>query len=178
MLLLSEIEREILFFIQNHLHNEILDKVMIFITFLGDRGFVWILLSLILILNKKYRYIGILTLISLMLCTIIGEGIIKNIIGRPRPFTDYPSINLLIKPLKSFSFPSGHTASSFAAAGVLIKYFKKYRIIIIVFACVMAFSRLYLFVHYPGDILAGIVLGLLCSKIVIIVYARQGVKNG
>lgn len=175
-LLLSEIENNILFFIQNNLQNIIFDKVMPFITFLGDRGFIWILLSIFLIVNKKYRHIGILTLISLILCTIIGEVIIKNIVQRPRPFVNYPSIDLLIKPLASYSFPSGHTASSFAAAGILAKYFKKYAALIFGLAGLIAFSRLYLFVHYPGDILAGIVLGLICSKIVVIVFDKQGVN--
>ncbi|NLZ48864.1 MAG: phosphatase PAP2 family protein, partial [Clostridiales bacterium] len=78
----------------------------------------------------------------------------------------------------SFSFPSGHTGFSFAATGVLAKYFRKYRIPLFILASLMAFSRVYLCVHYPSDIIGGIILGLICSQISIWVFDRESESAG
>lgn len=94
---------------------------------------------------------------------ILGEEILKHIFKRIRP----SAVNLLIAKPVSYSFPSGHATSSFAAAGVLVKYFKKYAFEFLSLASLIAFSRSYLYVHYLTDVLAGIVLGLICSAITI-----------
>lgn len=105
-------------------------------------------------------------LASLIIATTLGEGIIKSWVQRPRPFADIPVYKLLISKPLTYSFPSGHTASSFAATGILWRDFRKYRGYILVGASLIAFSRLYLYVHYPSDIIGGIALGLFCSWIV------------
>lgn len=170
---LEKIDLNILNFIHSTTQNTIFDKVMPYITFLGNMGMVWIVISILLILNKKCRHVGLMCLSALLLATILGEGILKHIIQRPRPFFAEPAINLLIKRPLSYSFPSGHTTSSFAVAGIIFATLKKYRIYAVLLAAMIAFSRLYLFVHYPSDILAGILLGLLCSKVVLIVYQKK-----
>ena len=109
---------------------------------------------------------------ALILSTILGEGILKHVVQRVRPSEDIPAVNLLIAKPLSYSFPSGHTASSFAVAGVLAKYFKDYAIEFLGLASLIAFSRLYLYVHYPTDVLAGIILGLICSRIIIYMFSR------
>jgi undecaprenyl-diphosphatase len=118
-------------------------------------------------ITPKYRKVGILTICALILSSILGEGLIKHLVKRPRPFIADPAVQLLIAKPLSYSFPSGHTTSAFAAAGIIVKMVKRYRAYVITLALLIAFSRMYLFVHYPTDIVGGIILGLVCSKIVI-----------
>jgi len=170
---LQNIDITLLKLIHNNLQNSILDKIMIMITYLGNGGMVWIIISIILMINKKYRKVGLMCVLSLLLNTIIGEGILKNLIQRPRPFIDMQTINLLINKPTSYSFPSGHTSTAFAVAGILASQLKRYKIPVFIIATLMAFSRLYLFVHYPFDILAGIIQGLICAKIVLRFYSAN-----
>lgn len=165
--LLRQLDTNILMFIHDNIQNAVFDKVMPVITFLGDKGLIWIIISLALLISKKYRKVGIMAFGALALSTILGEGLLKHLIHRERPFVDIPTIHLIISKPLSFSFPSGHTISSFAVAGVLAKMIKKYSVPVFVLAFLIAFSRLYLFVHYPSDVFAGIILGLACSKIIL-----------
>lgn len=174
--MLERIDFNILIFIHNTTPNIIFDKVMLCITLLGNMGMVWIIISILLVLNRKYRYVGIMCMASLILAAILGEGILKNIIQRPRPFSQVPAVSILITKPMSYSFPSGHTASSFAVAGIISNTLRKYKIYAILLATLIAFSRLYLFVHYPSDILAGILLGVMCSRIVLKVYGNRYVS--
>lgn len=157
------IDISILRFIREYFSSPLMDSVMVLITKLGDRGFIWIAIGVILLISKKYRKIGFTMLIALAITSIIGEGIIKNIIQRPRAFITFPDVEIIIRPPLSYSFPSGHTASSFAAAVVLGYYIKNLKVLFYFFAALVAFSRIYLFVHYPSDIIAGILLGIVCS---------------
>lgn len=167
---INDIDHAVIFFIQEYLRSDFMDPIMVFITSLGDRGIFWILVSLFLLINKKTRKAGILTLAALLLNQILGEGILKNIIRRERPYTTFSDITLLIKALSSYSFPSGHTSSSFAAAYVLSRYLGRYGFLFWGIAVLMGFSRIYLFVHYPSDVLGGVLLGLLSGSIIVFVY--------
>jgi undecaprenyl-diphosphatase len=162
---LQAIDTQILKAIHNSLQNPVFDILMPFITFLGNSGFIWITICAGLILYKPTRRTGIMAFCALILSTVVGEWILKPLIERNRPFINMPSIELLIPNPKGFSFPSGHTSSGFAAAGVVIKTMKKTGTSLFTLASLMAFSRLYLLVHYPSDVLAGIALGLLCSML-------------
>jgi undecaprenyl-diphosphatase len=170
--LIKNLDNSILLYIKNNMHGPILDKAMVIITSLGNEGAIWIVIAGFLIINKKYRKIGLMVLGALILSTILGEGILKHLVQRIRPSADIPAVNLLIPKPLSYSFPSGHTTSSFAVAGVLAKYLKKYAFIFWGVASLIAFSRLYLYVHYPTDVLAGIILGLICSRITIYMSNR------
>ncbi|MFZ7120433.1 MAG: phosphatase PAP2 family protein [Eubacteriaceae bacterium] len=172
MQILLKIEVEILFFILHNMHNTIMDNFMVFFTTLGNKGLVYIVISLLLILNRKYRKIGIMVLVALILAAILGEGILKPIFQRPRPFINYPNVNLLIDIPPSYSFPSGHAITSFAVAGILANEFKNIKVIIYGLAILMAFSRLYLFVHYPTDVIVGATLGMMCSMFVIFLFKK------
>lgn len=163
----------ILFYIQTNLHTPVLDRIMILATAAGDNGLIWILLSLLFLINKKTRHIGITVLIALILSTVLGEGLVKNIIQRPRPYAEFPWVHLLIGESSTYSFPSGHTTSSFAVAYVLSRYFKRFSPVIWITAILIAFSRLYLFMHYPSDLAAGVILGLICGKIAIEIQIRR-----
>lgn len=164
---LKKIDIKILNFINTHLKNNFLDKMMPFITVFGDMGFIWIVLAVVLMTKQKYREMGVVIILTLMFTTIIGECIIKNLVKRKRPFTNNIKENaLLIRKPITYSFPSGHTASSFAVAGVFIAYESSLSIYITILAVLITFSRLYLNVHYPSDVLFGGILGMLCSFII------------
>lgn len=156
--------------IQNYFKRPFLDTTIPLITVLGNSGMIWIIISLILICNKKYRTAGILTLLALIVTALLGEVILKNLVQRSRPFLSMPDIKLLITAPTSYSFPSGHTSSSFTAAAMLSHNFKKYRFGFFTVAILIAFSRLYLCVHFPSDILGGIILGVIGYFITLKLY--------
>jgi Membrane-associated phospholipid phosphatase len=147
-------------FIQGHMHTPFLDSLMPWVSFLGNGAMVWIAVAVLLLLIKQYRSSGFLILIVLLLCFLIGDVLLKQVIARPRPFIDHPAITLLIPPPTDYSFPSGHTDSSFAAATILLFRKKSWGIAATLLASLIAFSRLYLYVHYPSDVLAGLILGI------------------
>jgi len=142
-----------------------LDFLMPLITLLGDAGIFWILCSVVLIFIPKYRKIGLGMGVSLLIGLLVCNVTLKPLVGRIRPY-DYQlqhfqkEIILLVEGLHDFSFPSGHTIASFEAATVLLINNKKLGIPAMVLAVLIAFSRLYLYVHYPTDVLASIVLGI------------------
>lgn len=164
--IVQKFDSSILLYIKDNMHGPIMDKVMVISTYLGNGGMIWIIIAALLMITKKYRRIGFMALVALILSTILGEGILKHVFKRIRPSADIPAVNLLIANPLSYSFPSGHVTSSFAVAGVLAKYFKDYALELFSLASLIAFSRLYLYVHYPTDVLAGIILGLVCSGII------------
>lgn len=175
--LINNFDIGILNFIRDNLSSPFMDKFMTFITYLGDNGVIWIAIGIILLIQRKYRKIGLILLLGLLLNAILGEVIIKNIVQRPRVFNTYPDINIIIKGPTSFSFPSGHTASSFVAAAILGYYIKDIKYIVYCFAALIAFSRLYLYVHYPTDIIGGILLGTISAIITIKIAKSEKFKK-
>ncbi len=155
----------ILDLIQSNIRTGFMDAIMPFITQLGDAGLIWIILSIGLIIPKKTRKIGFVMIIALILNGIICNIILKPMLARIRPFDVNTAVKLLINKPRDFSFPSGHTSASFTAASVL--FFRKSKLFVpsLVLAFLISFSRLYLYVHYPSDVLAGLVLGVLCGYI-------------
>lgn len=148
------------------IHTPFLDTFMKSITKLGDAGIVWILLTIILLLIPKTRKAGVYMAVALIIDLILCNVILKPIIARTRPYNVNKTIKLLVPPLKDYSFPSGHTAASFASVSAL--YFagrKKMAAGALVLSIFIAFSRLYLYVHYPTDVLGGLIIGLLCGWI-------------
>lgn len=156
-------EMNILHTIQEWIQNPVTDAVMIFFTRLGDNGLLWILIMFFLLCRKKTRGYGILLGISLLISAVLGNLIIKPIFERLRPFFHLPEHELLIPPPGGYSFPSGHTLTAFASAPVIYAMHKKSGIAAYIVAFLIGFSRMYLYVHYPTDVLAGILLGLLCG---------------
>ena len=135
------------------------------VTHLGDGGILWIALAVILLCLPKYRKTGFAMGAALLMGLLICNLWLKPMVGRLRPF-DYQLqcygrlIPLLIEAPTDYSFPSGHTIASFEAATVLLIRHKKWGIGAMVLAALIAFSRLYLYVHYPTDVLASVVLGI------------------
>lgn len=134
------------------------DAVMVFVSTIGNAGIIWIVCGFILAFTKKYRKSGIMLLVGLLLGLLIGNLLLKNLIARPRPCWIQHNVELLIDMPTDFSFPSGHTLSCFIAAFVLLDANLKFGAAALFLAVLTAFSRMYLFVHYPTDILGGIVL--------------------
>lgn len=157
-------ELSILHYIQT-LHNSVLDKIMVFVSTISNHGDIWILAAAIMLCFKKGRKCGIATSISLLMALLIGNVFLKNFISRDRPSWIDNSVILLISNPTDFSFPSGHTFSSFAAAVTIFIFHRKPGIPAVILAFTIAFSRLYLFVHYPSDVLAGMILGTITAVI-------------
>lgn len=150
------------------LHFPLLNYIMIFITSLGNGGLIWIAAALFLIFQNKnmLKREGFTIAVALIIFCVLGLLILKPIIARPRPFVAQ-GVDILIKEPMGFSFPSGHTGSSFAAASVIYFYNKKRGLLVLILATLIAFSRMYLFVHYPSDIVGGLILGIISSRIAI-----------
>ncbi|MFR8926841.1 MAG: phosphatase PAP2 family protein [Peptoniphilus senegalensis] len=150
------------------LHFPLLNYIMIFITSLGNGGLIWIVAALFLIFQNKnmLKREGFTIAVALIIFSVLGLLILKPIIARPRPFIAQ-GVDILIKEPMGFSFPSGHTGSSFAAASVIYFYNKKRGLLALILATLIAFSRMYLFVHYPSDIVGGLILGIISSRIAI-----------
>lgn len=169
-------DQTIMEFIQAHCHNALTDRLFPLVTYLGESGVFWIALALLFLLFGKksgWRSTGLLMLCSMLAGLILGEACLKNIICRPRPFMDFPDYtSLLIPPPSGFSFPSGHSCASFAAAGSVFRRDRRWGAAALALAGLIAFSRVFLFVHYPTDVLAGAALGALCAAGVSWIYPR------
>lgn len=161
---LLNIDGGILLFIQENMRNPILNSIMVFITSLGDDGIIWIAATIALLISKKTRKTGVMSAVALLGSLLINNNIIKNIVQRPRPYMTFTDLQIIIPTPSEFSFPSGHTSSSFAAAAVFYRYLpKKLGLPSVILAGVIGFSRLYVGVHYPTDVIAGVIMGILLS---------------
>lgn len=148
----------ILDFIRENLTCGFLNGLMVFFTRLGDGGFVWIILGLFCLFSSKRKKAGAAITVSLVLALFIGNLLLKNLAARPRPF-HIKDVALLIPAPYGYSFPSGHTTASFAAAVSLWKFRKKEGTAALALAAVIGFSRMYLYVHFFTDVLCGAAIG-------------------
>ena len=161
---MNQFEASIILWIQENLRGA-LDGLWLFITHLGDDGILWIIMGIVLLFWKKTRPIGFTVLISLLFDFLIVNVTLKDLIARPRPFVVNEAITPLITDVSPYrSFPSGHSGGSFAAMFALYRWVpKKIGIPALVLAALVALSRLYVGVHYPTDIIAGCIIGFMCS---------------
>lgn len=153
-------ELDVLLWIQQNLRSGLADAVMVFFSTIGNVGMVWFAAALPLLFTKRYRWFGIALVLAIAIGYFAGDIVLKNVVARPRPFNEIEGFVLLIPEPHGFSFPSGHTLSSFAAATVLFAANRKFGIPAYAVAALISFSRLYLFVHYPTDVLAGTLFGI------------------
>ena len=155
----------ILEWIAANLHCPFLDVVMPIITLLGDAGIFWIAIAALCLFFPKYRKMGLSMGVSLLIGLLVCNVLLKPLVGRIRPY-DYQlehfgkTIQLLVAAQHDFSFPSGHTIASFEAATAILLHNRKLGIVAMILAVLISFSRLYLYVHYPTDVLTSVVLGI------------------
>ena len=159
------IELKILDWFQT-LHTPVLDKFMTSVTKLGNAGIFWIILTVLFLLIPKMRKTGVVMAAALIIDLLLCNVLLKNLVARTRPYDVNIGIQLLVAKLRDYSFPSGHTAASFASVTALyLSGERRIWIIALVISCLIAVSRLYLYVHYPTDVLGGIIFGCLSGWI-------------
>lgn len=174
--MLQTLDFRILDRIQTTFRCRVLDRLMPGISFLGNWGMIWIILAVILLLIKSRRRCG-LTLGAGLICgALIGNLLLKNLVARTRPCLINDSVELLIAIPWDSSFPSGHTLSAFVAATILMRYDRRLGVPTLILAVLIAFSRLYLYVHFPSDVLAGALLGVGIGLAVSLVFDRMTVR--
>ena len=178
----------ILNWIQAHLQSTVLDFIMPYITILGDAGIFWIACAVILMLIPKHRKAGFSMGIALIFGVVVCNMILKPLVGRIRPYNYNLEVlklqwqdflvhgKLLVETPHDFSFPSGHTIASFEASVALYKNNKRLGIPALILASLISFSRMYLYVHYPTDVIASVILGtvfaLIANWIVHSIFAK------
>jgi undecaprenyl-diphosphatase len=155
------------------IQNDTLTWILKVLTSVGHAAILWILLGLILVLRKKTRWVGVTMLAALILCGLVGNLALKPLIARPRPCWVHPEIVLKIANPTDYSFPSGHAMSSFAAATVVLLWNRRSGIAAFFVAVLMACSRLYFYVHYPTDVLAGALIGILLGWLSYAMIGRE-----
>lgn len=152
--------------------NEILSPLLKLITNLGNMGFIFIMISLIMIFFKKIRKIGMIVLFSIAIGFVFANLILKNVVARPRPFIDETSdYYLWWKEAGSmiesgYSFPSGHTTAAMAfGLSLFLCFKKKWSWVLLLIPLIMGFTRIYFVVHYITDVLGAILVGGLSALI-------------
>ena len=159
--MITQIDFQILEFFEEHA-SPALDFFFSLITKFGDHGIFWLALTIVLLCFKKTRTCGAMMAISLFIGFLVGNIVLKNIIARPRPFIQDPVLmgKLIISPPSGYSCPSGHTLASFECAVAIFMNNKKWGAAALVLAALIGISRNYLLVHFPSDVLFGLVLGV------------------
>ena len=164
---LLEWDGQALLWLKDTFAHPVLDKIMLFVSRMGDKGFCWIVLGLLFLLLGRRKRVwfqrGMMVLSALLADVLLCNVLLKPLVNRTRPYEvlDY---TLIVPPMHDASFPSGHTAASFAAATALYTMNPKWGRAAYAFAVLMGFSRLYLGVHFPLDVLAGAFVGVFAAK--------------
>jgi len=166
--LLYRLDISLLLWIQRTFVNNSVTDFVIAINRLGNFDMVWILISALLFVRKKTKNIGLLCFVALICSFLINTMLLKNLIGRISPYNAISLVKLLIKAQGSYSFPSEHASSSFSVVAILFKKLpKKYGIVSLAFALIIAISSLYLGLQYPSDVLMGILIGSFIGYIIV-----------
>ncbi len=178
--LITQIDFYILNLIQE-MRTPFLDFIMPVITYLGSGGTIWIITAVILLFFRKSRKTGVTVLLALLIGLLLSTILLKGLVGRIRPFNMAEGLldasTLLIGvPSGEFSFPSGHSVSSFSAATVLFMYNRKIGIPALILAVLIAFSRLYLYVHFPTDVIGGAAVGFAIAVFSVYITNKIGDK--
>ena len=170
---LIDFEGSILLWIQNNLRSGFLDPIMKAITMLGDKGLIWILITLALLIARRTRKLGMMCAVSMVFGLVVTNLLIKNWAARIRPYEVVQGLKCIVPLADDWSFPSGHTTNSLACAWVLFrKTPKKCGVPALILAILIAFSRLYVGIHYPTDVLAGLVIGITSACLAMLLVPR------
>ena len=181
-----------LLYIQEYIRSDFLNPIMKVLTHSGDKGILLIVLILALLFIPRTRAIGIMSTISIAIEALLNNVLLKNLIARTRPYDEIEGLVNLVGKQSDYSFPSGHTGAAFAVAGAMLVValfglpmiaktgefkredpslsFKLVSVLLIMYATLLAFSRMYVGVHYPTDVLCGLLLGLGTSAVAYLIY--------
>ena len=181
-----------LLYIQEYIRSDFLNPIMKVLTHSGDKGILLIVLILAFLIIPRTRAIGIMSTISIVIEDLLNNVLLKNLIARTRPYDEIEGLINLVGRQSDYSFPSGHTGAAFAVAGAMLVValfglpmiektgefkredpsltFKLISVILIMYATLLAFSRMYVGVHYPTDVLCGLLLGLGTSAVAYLIY--------
>lgn len=164
---LLELDGQLLLWIQDNLRADWLTPLMRTVTTLGEFGMIWILISFVLLCFKRTRKAGAAGIVGLLFSLLLNNVLLKNLVARTRPYEVIAGLQLLGAKATDLSFPSGHAGSSFACAVAVCRMLPekmfRWRWLLIAFAVLMSISRLYIGIHYPSDVIAGIVFGTFCG---------------
>lgn len=188
---LLQLDGAALLWIQENLRNAFLNPIVTFITHLGDHGYLWIALLLILLAIPKTRKAGLIGAATLLLTFLLNNQVIKPLVARTRPYEVIEGLTILIKKPGEFSFPSGHTANSMAVGVVLFMISQQYKKlgdkklyfpkaagwIFLVLSILIGLSRLYVGVHYPTDVLGGAAVAIFDACLVFGIYKKFFLKK-
>ena len=174
MQMITALDARLLLLIQQDLHSEAATVFWEFMTDLGNMGILWIFIILLLLCRRRTRLTGWTAALAFLLNTVACNGILKLWVARPRPFTVFTEIVPLIPPPADFSFPSGHTSCAFAVAFVLYALLpRRWGVTALVTATLIGLSRLYLEVHYPTDVLVGVLIGFAAAKLALWIMEKR-----
>lgn len=168
----TNIDFGILDFIQQNLRNPFFDFLMPFLSAVGEAGIIWIVICIGMLFPRKTRMWAVAGLAAMLVTWLSGEVIMKSLVCRVRPCNVNPAVDMIVDRPSSYSFPSGHTSSSFACATVIFKMNKKLGAGALILAALIGFSRLYNYVHFPTDVLAGMIWGILLASVVVFVFEK------
>lgn len=170
---LLQLDGGALLWIQEWVRSGLLTPLVVFYTHLGDSGMLWIALSALLLCFKKTRKAGVVSLLALLFSLVITNGLLKHLVSRPRPWLTVEGLVPLIAEHDPNSFPSGHTCAAFACCLTWARFAARrwVKVLCLVLAVLMGFSRLYVGVHFPSDVIAGCAVGCLCA---LLAWAVQG----
>lgn len=174
----TSFELEILDAIQK-LSTPFLDRAMVDITSLGNFSILWLAFIIIFLSTKEYKRVGKVMVIGFILNIIVVNLLLKNIFDRSRPFELMDNFDLLIPPLKDGSFPSGHSSYAFTFFAIILfmTKSKSLKIFTGVLTFLIAFSRLYLYVHFPTDVLSGAIIGFMLGILAMKIYFDKNLRK-
>ncbi len=167
----------VLNWIQENMRCDFLDSFMVILSYVTTSGIIWIAAGIIMLFFRKTRAAGIILLAALAAVFLTGDVLLKHIVNRPRPFTQNPDIVLLLKAPSGASFPSTHSGLAAAATTVLLAKKRALGFVALVLTICIAFSRMYLYFHYPTDVLCGLLLGLLCGLLMLWIAKKINLEN-
>ena len=176
MAILQNFDQAVLGMVQS-LRCGFLDSFVIYLSYVTTSGIIWVVLGVMMLFIRKTRSTGIILLSSLALVFLTGDLFLKHVINRARPFSVNPDIVLLTKTPSGASFPSTHSCLAAASTVVLFAKNKILGFVALALTVCIAFSRLYLYVHYPTDVLAGLLLGILCAFLVLHIFRKVSLSK-